>query len=277
MQDEGYIKLYRKALDKGWLKNHSLWAFWSWCLLKATYTERDVIVGLQKVHLYPGQFIFGRKSAAAEIALSEQQIRTLLNFCVNIEQNLTIKSTSKFSIITIVNWDDYQGSENISTNKPTTEITNDQPATNQQLTTNKKVKKEKKVKNNNGLRPWPDDFVLTDHLRELASEYIPADKIDMEWSAFRARCLSKGEKYADWDQAWTTRYINYAKYSGGNGGSPAAANSDLMKGAWACHEKCHGTCAATWDVHHDKPQGKCYWCKKFDHKRAEARQEESIR
>lgn len=60
---------------------------------------------------------------------------------------------------------------------------------------------------------WPDSFVLTDHLRKLASKYIPMDMIDTEWEAFRAYSISNNKQYADWDAAWTTRYINYAKYN----------------------------------------------------------------
>ena len=136
--NNGYIRLWRKSLDAGWIKNHKLWVFWTWCLLKATYKERDVIVGLQVIRLMPGQFIFGRKKASKEIGLTEQEIRTIIDF-LRSRQNLTIKSTNKFSIISIINWQAYQSED---TNEQPTK----QPTTNQQLTTNNKVKK---VKNNN--------------------------------------------------------------------------------------------------------------------------------
>jgi hypothetical protein len=54
--NRGYIRLWRKSLDAGWIRNHKLWAFWSYCLLKASYREYDAIVGLQIIHLLPGQF-----------------------------------------------------------------------------------------------------------------------------------------------------------------------------------------------------------------------------
>lgn len=130
--NRGYVRLWRKSLDAGWLRNHKMWTVWTWCLLKASHQEYKQIVGCQEITLQPGQFIFGRKKAAKELGLSEQEIRTIIVFLIN-SGNLTIKSTNKFSIITIVNWHIYQGI--INDDQPS-----DQPTTNHQLTTNKNIK-----------------------------------------------------------------------------------------------------------------------------------------
>jgi uncharacterized phage protein (TIGR02220 family) len=106
--NRGYVKLYRKSLDAGWIKNHKLWAFWTYCLIKASYKEYDAVVGLQVIHLMPGQFIFGRKKAAEETGLTEREIRTIIDLLKKCE-NMTIKTTNKFSVITIINWAIYQG------------------------------------------------------------------------------------------------------------------------------------------------------------------------
>lgn len=108
--NRGYVRLWRKSLDAGWIRNHKLWAFWTYCLMKASYKEYDAIVGLQVIHLLPGQFIFGRKKAAEETGLTEREIRTIIDFLRNVG-NLTIKTTNKFSIISIINWTIYQSEE----------------------------------------------------------------------------------------------------------------------------------------------------------------------
>ncbi len=108
--NRGYVRLWRKSLDAGWIKNHKLWAFWTWCLLKASHKEFDAIVGLQKVNLFPGQFVFGLKKAAEETGLTIREIRTIVDFLKK-SGNLTIKTTNKFSVITIVNWHIYQDDE----------------------------------------------------------------------------------------------------------------------------------------------------------------------
>jgi hypothetical protein len=108
--NRGYVRLWRKSLDAGWIKNQKLWAFWTYCLMKASYKEFDAIVGLQIVHLMPGQFIFGLHVASKETGLTIREIRTILDF-LRKAGNLTIKTTNKFSIITIINWPTYQSDE----------------------------------------------------------------------------------------------------------------------------------------------------------------------
>ena len=107
---DGYIKLYRKSIENGWLKNGDLWRFWCYCLLKATHQKTTVVVGWQQIELEPGQFIFGRRVASDDLEMSERKVRTCLHALKNM-QNVTIKTTNKFSIISIVNWDTYQQAE----------------------------------------------------------------------------------------------------------------------------------------------------------------------
>lgn len=108
--DEGYIKLWRKSLNSGLLKNPHLWTFWCWCLMKATWKPMKQMVGNQMVELLPGQFVFGRKAAAEELEVGEKIIRTRLEILKNLK-NVAIKPTNKFSIITICNWETYQNNE----------------------------------------------------------------------------------------------------------------------------------------------------------------------
>ena len=140
----GYIKVWRKVLDTGILKNHKLWSFWMWCLLKASHEKHKVLVGYQEVELQEGQFIFGRKNASEELNMSEQNIRTVLK---NLEKskNLTIKTTNKFSVITILNWELYQGNGNVTNQQTNKELTNNSPATNHK----QECKNDKNEKNKN--------------------------------------------------------------------------------------------------------------------------------
>ena len=137
----GYVKLWRKVGDSKMYRSKNLWALWTYLLLNATHKKRKVFAGLKIVELLPGQYITGRKALALELGVSPQSIRTCLNN-LSTMGNITIKSTNKYSIITIVNWDTYQSDEEKSTNK----TANDQPTTNQQLTTKQECKKVKKVK-----------------------------------------------------------------------------------------------------------------------------------
>lgn len=114
----GYVKLWRKALENGWLRNHKLWVFWSYCMLKATYKTRTVFHGWQEIQLEAGAFIFGRKQCAKDTGLSERSIRTCIEH-LRKAGNLTIKTTNRFSIITLENWAQYQFEGEETTSKTT--------------------------------------------------------------------------------------------------------------------------------------------------------------
>ncbi|MFC1544600.1 hypothetical protein ACFL4X_00395 [Gemmatimonadota bacterium] len=110
MSHRGFAKLWRMYADGGALKNHKRFVFWCWCLIKASHKEMTQTVGFQEVKLLPGQFIFGRRKAAEELGMSEKNIRTCIN-SLKRAGKLAVKPANKFSVVTIVNWEDEQVNE----------------------------------------------------------------------------------------------------------------------------------------------------------------------
>jgi len=106
--------------------------------MKATFKQRIAKVGFQDVYLEPGQFVFGRRKASKETGLSERTIRTAIDWLTS-RQNVTIKTTHRFSIISIVNWAKYQ-------EEATQQTTKQRPTNDPLTTTDKKGKKDKNVK-----------------------------------------------------------------------------------------------------------------------------------
>ena len=127
--NHGYVKFWRKALDAGWLKNHELWVFWSYCLLKASHKKYTVIVGCQRVDLLLGQFVMGRRKASEETGLTEREIRTCLALLIKWE-NVTSRTTNKFTVITVINWDAYQSNETANDQHNDQQATSGRPHTN---------------------------------------------------------------------------------------------------------------------------------------------------
>jgi len=132
--NDGWIKLHRKLLDNKIFDNERLLKVWVWCLLKASHTEYDQLVGLQTVHLIPGQFIYGRFKNAEELKLNPNTLKDYMKFLSD-EKFIAIKSTNKYSVVSVEKWELYQ-SERI-------ENTSKTPAKHQQNTTNKNVKNVK--------------------------------------------------------------------------------------------------------------------------------------
>jgi len=151
----GWVKLWRKSLDIGWLTNHELWTFWCWCLMSAAFKETSELVGLKRVRLSPGQLIFKRREVASLLKVSESKIFRMLNFLKS-EQMVSVQTNNRFSIITIVNWDTYQDdtpgseqqngtiSEQQTNNKRTTNEQQADPTTSKKKLRNKERKSKPK-------------------------------------------------------------------------------------------------------------------------------------
>ena len=139
MDNNGYIKIHRSLLHWEWFTDSNTLLVWIWLLLNANWKESRYMG-----HKIPkGGLVTGRKKIAETLGISEQSVRTALKHLKSTNE-ITIKSTNKYSIITIVNWAKYQDLEIESTIKITNKLTNNQPTTNQQLTTEEEYKNIRK-------------------------------------------------------------------------------------------------------------------------------------
>ncbi len=146
MAGSGWIKLHRQFLKWEWWEDHNTAILFVYCLLKANHAPKK----WKGISVNRGQFITGRSAMAKETGLSEQSVRTSLNRLKSTSE-VTIKSTNKYSLLTVCNWDTYQLDENESNQQinqqANQQLTSNQPATNQQLTTNKNEKNNKNEEN----------------------------------------------------------------------------------------------------------------------------------
>ena len=126
---QGFIYLHRK-LKSHWIFQESDYLkTWIHLLFDAAYEDGSMLVGKQIVQLKRGQLVFGRKAYGAKIGLSEGRLRRFLNLLKS-EGMIDQQTTNKFSIISIINYDDYQTHDKQTTNK---QLSNDK-----QTTTNNK-------------------------------------------------------------------------------------------------------------------------------------------
>jgi len=132
---KGYIKLHRELMDWEWYKEPLITRLYVHLILSANHKDNTI----RGISVKRGQFLTGRKKLSFDTGISEQTIRTSLNKLKSTSY-LTIKSTSQHSIIALRDYDLFQ--------RPTSELTNNQPASNQRLTTNKNEKNEKNEKKN---------------------------------------------------------------------------------------------------------------------------------
>lgn len=134
----GYIKLHRSLLDWEWYNDSVVKDVFLHLLLSANHKDNKY----KGIEIKKGQLLTGRLKLASDLNLTEMQIRTALKKLKSTNE-ITIKTTSKYSIISIKNWDKYQ-QDNQQNNQ---QITNKQPTNNQQITTNNNEKNDKNDKN----------------------------------------------------------------------------------------------------------------------------------
>ncbi|MDL2324037.1 DnaD domain protein [Ruminococcaceae bacterium OttesenSCG-928-A16] len=132
MLTDGHIQLHRSILLWEWYSDRNTRDLFIHLLLTANWYDEK----WQGETIKRGQRVVGRDKLAKEIGLTVQQLRTSLNRLKSTSE-ITIKTTTKYSVITINNYDTYQA-DNQRTNQ---QLTNNQPTTNQQLTTNEESNK----------------------------------------------------------------------------------------------------------------------------------------
>lgn len=101
--DNGWIKLHRKICDWEWYSDHNTFRVFIYLLLHCNFEPHR----FRGYDVPIGSGVFGLISLAENTGLSVRSVRTALTHLKSTNE-VTIKTTSKFSIISIVKWDDYQ-------------------------------------------------------------------------------------------------------------------------------------------------------------------------
>ncbi len=103
----GWIKLYRILLEKEIFQDAYVLKTFLYLLLKATYKESKIKVGNRSIELQPGQLLYGRKSVSQKLNIGEGKLRGIMKYLAE-NGSIKIDAYSKYSIVTIVNWMEYQ-------------------------------------------------------------------------------------------------------------------------------------------------------------------------
>lgn len=140
--NNSWIKMYRSFLDWEWYPDTNCVRLALHFILKANYQPKK----WQGTVIDRGQLVTSRGQLAEETGLSPMQVRTTLD---KLQRTgfLTKCTTSKYTIVTICNYDYYQqkqdGCDDGEQPADNQQITSEQPTDNQQITTTKEYKKER--------------------------------------------------------------------------------------------------------------------------------------
>ena len=142
---EGWIKLHRELEKWEWYRESYTVHLFIHLLINANHTKQK----WQGIDIDRGQLITGLSSLNRSTGISPRSLRTSLERLKSTGE-ITIKSTNKYSVVTIVKWDFYQNVCQETTSKTTSKTTNERQANDKQTTTNnnvKNIKNEEEEKN----------------------------------------------------------------------------------------------------------------------------------
>ena len=227
MTDKGYIKLHRSILDWEWYQDTNTKVVFLHLLLNAQWED-------SRYHGYvvpKGSLVIGRKKLAEELEITERAVRTALNHLKSTNE-VTIKVTNQFSIVTIVNWAKYQGRDDESDQQ--NDQQNDQRVTNERPATDhiKEYKEYKNIRNEEVYTRIWDAYnsvcvnlcrchSLTkpriDKLNELLDVFTADEIIDVFKKANGMPYLTSGKNKIGWkaDFDWLIDIENFVKVQDG--------------------------------------------------------------
>lgn len=165
----GWIKLHRKTLEHWIAKDAEYLKAWLIMLAEANFEDKSHLFNGSLILVKRGQLIFGLESYSDKSKVTISKLRTMLKLLEK-DGMISRLKTNKYSIISITNYDLYQGDDS-------------QDAGNQQAISRQpaipKERKNKEVKNTNN--------TLSANLDFSAWNQRPSENILEAWLAMRKR------------------------------------------------------------------------------------------
>ena len=152
--NEGFIKMPRDITCWRWFADAKVLKVYIYLLTKAAFKE----IQWKNETLKKGQLIIGRKKLADELGIHESSITRILKKLES-TKDISIKANNRYTIITILNWEETQSKNYFFEGRRTT---NEQQANNKRTQNNKEknlnnaknIAQGRKGENNSGSIDW---------------------------------------------------------------------------------------------------------------------------
>ena len=162
----GAIWIHRKIIDWEWYADSATMRVFIHCLLRANWKE-----GRFFGEAIPrGSFVTSYRTMARELGLTERSIRTAINHLKSTHE-VTQRSTNRYTVITVVNYDEYQNSDTQSDKQ----VTSKRHTSDRQVTTNEESNKGNKGKKKNQKPPHRGWIPYVYHDSEWLRAHDPRD------------------------------------------------------------------------------------------------------
>lgn len=228
----GWVKVHRVLSDHHISSDPATLSVWIHLLLLANHREAKRLINGRVIAVQPGQLITSRKSLAAKTGVNESKVERILTTLKN-EQQIEQHGSSKFRVISIVKWAEYQSDEQQNEQQLNSRRTTDEQQMNTLEEVSSDTKNDKngkktalpasgdatKKKNSRKCR-LPDQFMVTKEMRVWAQDSVPAVNLKTETENFCDYWRGQGGTKVDWIATWRTWMRKAQKDSerGGRGG-----------------------------------------------------------
>lgn len=232
---QGWIKLHRKILDHWCASEPEALAVWCRLMLEANHKTNKKMFNGKLIEIKRGQLIFGLNAFSAKSGVSVAKIRRYLKL-FETEKMISKQITSKFSVITITCFDDYQGDDKQNASK--------QQAGDKQKTTPKECKNEENENNNDNFDfelckvIWNEEKSISD-CPSTGCNIVPVkfkSGIGKVHKAYQSFCKSSGKAELpkhDWLRGYAKGHLNrcesFVGKSEGYSWKPSILNLAEMK------------------------------------------------
>ncbi len=223
--NNGWIKLHRK------IRENEIWekepfdkrSAWIDLLLRATHKEEKFLIGNTVIKLKSGEVFTSEKKLAKNWKWSRHKVRNFFILLEQIGQIGTPKRTSRYTLLTIVNWEQYQSDNSKKDTKKDIDGTSKgHPRdTYKNVKNGKNVKKEPTTVQKNKINFDFDEEIwenITDKDKNSWREAYPACDIDLEIKQMKEWLLSNPDKRKTLYRKFITNWFKRSQDRGGTRG-----------------------------------------------------------
>ena len=177
MSEKGYIKIDRAIREWEYWDVPEATALWLHILVNANW-KKGYFKGIE---VNRGEFITSISHLAKDVGLTYQQTRSYLEKLEKV-QNITRKTTNKYTVISVVKYDTYQALE--GANQHTKQQTNNKQITNKQQTNNNNRINNKNNKNKKNIDIKEREYIFTPPTLDEVQEYITTNSLSLDPNIF---------------------------------------------------------------------------------------------
>ncbi|WP_244925856.1 DnaD domain-containing protein [Dielma fastidiosa] len=203
----GYIKLDHELRHWQYYTDRNMLLVWIDLLLRARYTDGYY----NGILIKRGQCLVGRSATGRELVMTESEYRGCLKR-LKLSQQITTEKTNKGTLVTIINWDKYQGGAELINQQINQELsqrlTNDSPSVNQPLTKQEPMVNHKEEYKE--LKEYKNSLSLKEN-KQINNQELPPDLFELFENEFK-RPLTQIElqRLSDWSREYDQQLIVYS-------------------------------------------------------------------